>query len=267
MNELNFMHENIYGIYNYCDRWCEKCSYTHRCLLFKQEAEMEIKHILKDDDKNDSDVLAKDIVDSFQEVFEQVNQFMAEEDEEYEEFEKDNFDFDDEEDNDFEYSFFNEEIDNERPSTFLKNADNPLILLSEKLFKDYNKYYDLIKLKFPFELDEKNSENLLWQNLEVLSWYIPLIHVKTRMCYWYKNKLSKSKDQEFAEVDEEMLNVSARIAFVGIEKCINALNNHPKLILELQAETISLLEKMNQIKEMFVAEFPAALTYKRPYFD
>ncbi|MCB0550950.1 MAG: hypothetical protein KDD19_25495 [Phaeodactylibacter sp.] len=31
---------NIPGIYNYCDRWCERCSFTSRCLLYAQEQEL-----------------------------------------------------------------------------------------------------------------------------------------------------------------------------------------------------------------------------------
>ena len=27
----------ISGIYNYCDRWCERCQFTSRCLVFAQE--------------------------------------------------------------------------------------------------------------------------------------------------------------------------------------------------------------------------------------
>src|SRR5258705_744207 len=27
----------ISGIYNYCDRWCERCQFTSRCLLYAQE--------------------------------------------------------------------------------------------------------------------------------------------------------------------------------------------------------------------------------------
>ena len=27
----------IAGIYNYCDRWCERCAYTARCLSFKMD--------------------------------------------------------------------------------------------------------------------------------------------------------------------------------------------------------------------------------------
>ncbi|MDP2363618.1 MAG: hypothetical protein Q8M94_07605 [Ignavibacteria bacterium] len=271
MNELNFMYENISGIYNYCDRWCEKCSYTNRCLLFKQEAEREIKHILRDEDENDPEVLAKDLADDFKDAFDHINKFMDEEDEEYEEFEKDDFDFDEEdyEDDDSEdCDFFKKEIDDdERPSTFLKNADNPLILQSEKLFKDFYKYYDLLKSKFPNDIEEKNSQNFLQQNLDTLGWYTPQIHVKIRMCYWNKHKLSKSKDPELIEIDEEMLNVTARIAFVGIENCINALNNLHQQKLGLESETLFLLTTTKQIKEMFVEEFPTAFTYKRPYFD
>jgi len=29
----------IPGIYNYCDRWCERCAFTSRCLTFKQSKE------------------------------------------------------------------------------------------------------------------------------------------------------------------------------------------------------------------------------------
>ena len=268
MNELNFMYENISGIYNYCDRWCEKCTYTNRCLLFKQVAEREIKHILRDENKNDSEVLAKDLSDDFKETFHHINKFMDEEDEEYEEFKKNNSDFDDEEEDDDEESFFKEEIsDDERPSTFLKNADNSLILHSEKLFKDFYKYYDVLKSKYPEELDEKNPENFLQQNLDTLGRYTPQIHVKIRMCFWNKHSLSKSKDPELIEIDKEMLNVSARIAFVGIENCINALTNLHQQKLTMQSETISLLTTTKQIKEMFVEEFPTALTYRRPYFD
>src|SRR5678815_335175 len=29
----------ISGIYNYCDRWCERCPFSSRCLLYAQEKE------------------------------------------------------------------------------------------------------------------------------------------------------------------------------------------------------------------------------------
>jgi hypothetical protein len=262
MNELNFMHENISGIFNYCDRWCEKCTYTNRCLLFKQEAEREIKHILRDENKNDPDVLAKDLADDFKEAFDHINKFM-DDDEESEAFD---FDEDNEVDDAFEKELFDDESDDdERPSKFLRNANNPLIVLSEKLFNDFYDYYD--RLKLHNELDEKNPQNVLQQNLDTLGWYTPQISVKIRMSFWNKHKLSKSKDPEFAEIDEEMLNVSSRIAFIGIENCISALNNLLQQKPGLESEILGLLSTTKHIKQLFVEEFPAALTYKRPYFD
>src|SRR6266550_5370152 len=31
----------ISGIYNYCDRWCERCPFTSRCLVYASEKEDE----------------------------------------------------------------------------------------------------------------------------------------------------------------------------------------------------------------------------------
>ncbi len=30
----------IPGIFNYCDRWCERCMYTHRCRVYVTEKEL-----------------------------------------------------------------------------------------------------------------------------------------------------------------------------------------------------------------------------------
>lgn len=267
MNELNFMHENISGIYNYCDRRCEKCTCTHRCLLFKQEAERKIKHILRDENKNDPDILAKDLKDDIQEAFEQTNKFMDEEDKQNEEFETDDFEYVDGEEIDFDKYYFEKEIsDEERPSTFLQNINYPLVSLSEILLNDFYKYYDLLKLKFNIEL-EKKPQDALQQNLDALGWYIPLLNVKIRTSYWCKHKLSKSKSPEFAEIDEEILNVNSRIAFIAIENCITAMNFLYQLKPELHSETKSLLNIILQIRNIFIEEFPSALTYRRPYFD
>lgn len=33
----------IIGVYNYCDRWCERCALTNRCRLFADQTEMEFE--------------------------------------------------------------------------------------------------------------------------------------------------------------------------------------------------------------------------------
>lgn len=263
------MHENISGIYNYCDRWCEKCAYTTRCLLFKQEAEREIKHILQDEDKNDPDILAKDLAEDFKEAFDHIKKFMDEEDEEYEEFRKEDFRPDEDDDSDVHNEGFLEEDidDDERPSTYLRNTENALILHSQKMYKDFYKSYDQISSAITTNTPEDCSLNNLRNSLDILGWYTPQIHVKIKMSYWNKHQLSRATDPEMAEIDREMLNVSSRIAFVGIENCITALKDLQQKNIEPLITIASLLTTTKQIQGLFEEEFPDASGYKRPYFD
>ena len=39
LDELAHNPELVPGIYNYCDRWCERCTHTKRCLTFQMEQE------------------------------------------------------------------------------------------------------------------------------------------------------------------------------------------------------------------------------------
>jgi len=267
MSELNHMHENISGIYNYCDRWCEKCSFTNRCLLFKREAERDIMHILKDEDPNDPTVFTKDISDSFQDTIDLLNEKMDDEDTpEY--IDEEDFDFDDDDDDPEDKDFLEDEIDeDERPTAWLTEAKHPLIDMSMDLFNAFDKYYDIVKNKYPENFEENNTGNLIRENLSVLGWYTPQINVKARMCVWGKNKLAKTKSKLHREIDEELLNVNCRIAYTGIEKCIKALSILYEMKPELQTETLLMLNTAKKIKDVYEEEFPSVLTFKRPYFD
>ena len=39
LTELANNPDLISGIYNYCDRWCERCPLTSRCLVYATEQE------------------------------------------------------------------------------------------------------------------------------------------------------------------------------------------------------------------------------------
>ena len=50
LTELARNSDFISGIYNYCDRWCERCPFTARCLLYAS-----------DDEDRDQDPQSRDI--------------------------------------------------------------------------------------------------------------------------------------------------------------------------------------------------------------
>ena len=266
MSELNFMHENISGIYNYCDRWCEKCLYTNRCLLFKQEAEREIKHLLKDENESDSEHYSKLLADELEDAEKLFSQNPDTEDFLDSLDDDEDFDFDEEGEND--EDDFEEFLDENGPGGDDKKKEfNPLIHLTEELFKELEAYYDVVKKHFPKEVEKYDLTNPLIKNLQILSWYIPQISVKIRMCFWGKKKVEKTKIKMSREIEEEMLNVSSRIAYFGIENSMAALNEILSRQKELETETRPFLSTLKMVEKMFLEEFPKGQTYKRPYFD
>jgi hypothetical protein len=51
----------ISGIYNYCDRWCEQCRFSDRCLVYHQEQRTLERHRLAGEDPDDPEVFVRDL--------------------------------------------------------------------------------------------------------------------------------------------------------------------------------------------------------------
>lgn len=244
------MPELISGIFNYCDRWCEKCDYTDRCRLFQKEAERNIQHILNDEDPNDPKVFVKDIAESLSEALTMLKEQMEDADiseNDIEEFDEINFE---------------ESLSDQNDDTvnnLIRHADEVFISV-DKYFKDYSNS-DSNK-STSLSTEKKLNE----ESIQILFWYSPQIAVKTRMCVGGKRKLERFKSSESREFEEEILNVNSRIAFTGIKKCCEALYH----LSELDPDSValySLLSLTNKLKDDFAEEFPQVFTYKRPYFD
>ncbi|NWF89071.1 MAG: hypothetical protein HXY50_06365 [Ignavibacteriaceae bacterium] len=263
MSELNFMHENIFGIYNYCDRWCEECQYTNRCLLFKQEAEREIKYLLKDENITDDEHFSKVLADELQDAEKIFNQNSDMENSyDYSE-DDDELEFGGEDDDEFD-NLFDGNGTNQNDK---RRELNPLIHLAEEMLKELEAYCELAKKRFPQEIEINDVANPIIKKLQILEWYLPQAAVKIRMCFWEKLQLEKAKEKNLREINEEMLNVSSRIVYLGIEKSITALKEILTLGNEFTEETKLFLSTVKMVRKMFIEEFPNGQNYKRPYFD
>lgn len=60
----------IEGIYNYCDRWCERCSFTSRCMLYAMEEEDR-------DDPDVHDINSEAFWDKLASIFKQTHEMIA----------------------------------------------------------------------------------------------------------------------------------------------------------------------------------------------
>lgn len=68
-NEDNF----IPGIYNYCNRWCEKCQFTNRCRLYADEEALGLHN---EEEKPGKEDLAEQLKNSFNKTFQMI-EFIA----------------------------------------------------------------------------------------------------------------------------------------------------------------------------------------------
>src|SRR5215510_4596838 len=60
----------ISGIYNYCDRWCERCPLTSRCLLYAQEQ-------ADGEDLDAYDINSEAFVEKLKSIFEQTREMLT----------------------------------------------------------------------------------------------------------------------------------------------------------------------------------------------
>jgi len=66
------------GIYNYCDRWCERCRLSHRCFLYTKEKERAVEHRRKGEDPNDWKIVLEDIEESLSEAMQLIKKAASE---------------------------------------------------------------------------------------------------------------------------------------------------------------------------------------------
>jgi hypothetical protein len=69
----------IAGIYNYCDRWCERCQFTDRCEVYAREQRQWERHLLRGENPDDPEVFMQDLHETLDETVQMLEQIAAEE--------------------------------------------------------------------------------------------------------------------------------------------------------------------------------------------
>ena len=237
----------ISGIYNYCDRWCEKCAYTDKCLSF----ELSKSQPLKEDVSIDNKKFWKDLEKSFKMVKDMLNEYMK--------------------DHGIEPP---SDEENEKISLEMKKIDedinsNPIIKESRSYTKASGQ---LLKQNdyFTNELnsvgeDEESNEKIrkLQDCVEIILFYNSLIYVKlARSLHTY---YSVDSDEQI-EMEEDKL-VSAKIAVVAVERSMLAWHFILENFTKDTNKVADIILHLNKIKQGIEKTIPHVINYKRPYFD
>lgn len=246
---------NIPGIYNYCDRWCERCNFTARCAVYERTSKLTPE---QNDINNNAfwEQLSQNFADTLvmitAEAAKQGIDLNAIPEEEMEEYK------------------LKEKQKDER------NEKHPVIVAA-KLYS--NKAMDLVKqnnllAEKSTEMQQQvalgitgvNDAKLELASLndcyEIVQWYMHQVYIKL------KRAMSVYDDGE--EDDELMMgdaNGSAKVALIGTERSMIAWEKIMRMLPSAEDDMLEILALLQKIRMLVDKQFPCARNFKRPGFD
>lgn len=243
----------ISGIYNYCDRWCERCQFTSRCLnhSLEEEPSCQLESI---DEANER--FWHRIEDSFKLTFSLIEDLAKETGVDLESIEIDE----------------DEEIDNKvhllthismnyanLVDEWFKNNQN---VLKNELLKPAKQLVSRAHLKLIYPQTTETSISLE-EVVEVISYYQYAITVKLSRAITSRDNEAKIRLENIAKDSDG----SAKIALIEIDRSINAWSELLKYFEDEKKGILKIINHLKQIREIAEKEFPNAREFIRPGFD
>lgn len=251
LTELVSNSDLIPGIYNYCDRWCERCQFRERCLVFATENE-DTEHLSEGWDSKNRAFWNK-LAQAFDEAQLMLAGLMPP------------------------TNRNSQSAKSEK--TKIKNARQTRSVEKHQLThagRDYaaaaTEWFSELAETMASrevgcgEVSTKESETFL-EATEVIQWYQYQIAVKVLRAL--SSRAREGSCDEFASPDSELKDSdgSAKVALVGIDRSISAWRLIQIALPESSATVMPLLLQLHRLRSQVEAEFPLARDFVRPGFD
>ena len=240
----------ISGIYNYCDRWCERCPFTSRCLVYATEKEDE------DESPESRDITNEAFWQKLGSIFQEAQEMIAS--------------WADEAGVDL--TKIDEERGAQREKRHTDAARHPLALAGKEYAGAVTEWFtELSQTITSSDVAAEETDLALSEQFqdasEVIHWYQYQIAVKTMRSL---SSRSREKDPTEWEPDEPYpkdSDGSAKVALVGIDRSINAWHSIQLCLPEKAGCIIPLILRLEQLRQRTEREFPDARDFIRPGFD
>lgn len=245
--------DHIPLIYNWCDRWCEKCPFIDRCAIGSLEREF--------GESNPSNVVAfnRRLKAIFEAAEDRLNEIAADI----------GISFDDmspEEEAD---------IEAEIELKDLMTESHPLTSLCDQYISTVNKWFEKDAVKSIVAEHEEalgfadhprldmGTALTMQECVLVIHWYKYFIPAKCR------RMLSEIQDRDWDEEPPEIrsYNGTAKITLIAVERSIAAWFSIPELLNDYHSDVNSIMIQLKQIRKMIEEVFPNAQDFIRPGFD
>jgi len=248
LTELADNPEFISGIYNYCDRWCERCSFSARCLLYAQEKEDEDDSPESRDINNEAFWL--NLASIFQETRTMIHEWARE--------------------NGVDLT----EIDEDEEKALRRSRDrawrNHLAMAGKEYASSVTEWFaqfDQTISASDLAADESDREHAQQLNdaREVIYWYQYQIAVKTMRALSSSSR--ESDDFEYDDVDGKDSDGSAKVALIGIDRSISAWRIMQLCVSERADSIVPIILQLEKLRQRTERRFPQARSFIRPGFD
>jgi hypothetical protein len=252
----SFLDDPLYiqGIYNYCDRWCKKCTFTSRCAHYKLNAE-------QFSDPNSKNINNKLFWQKINELFKVTLELINEV------IEKENIDM-----SKYDTKDVSIEIDKrkaEATNSECSVSANDYIDMVNAWFADSE---DIVRqseemLILDTELEITNGRILanikeLKERLEVIQWYQYQIYLKINRAV--EERLSSPEELKDSQ---SSYNGSAKVALLGIDNSLRAWEYLMFHFTEKEDGILNILVHLGRLRKKIEILFPDARGFIRPGFD
>ncbi len=238
----------IPGIYNYCDRWCEKCSFTSRCML----ASVQDPNQLLDEES-----VFESVKNSFAIALQLLNEWA----------EKEGIDLDEisEEEDPVDFENERKEVDqhplSQSSKTYLMMLTDWIDAYHEKIVSDQ----EIIRKKVEQHILPKDSLREVYaldEAYETVRWFQHQIYIKLGTAV-----RSMEFDPDFEDEIQNHGNGAAKVALLGTEQSIGAWGVLLQALPEQEDEILPILVQLERIRKGIEHYFPKVRKFKRPGFD
>jgi len=247
--------ELIPRIYRFCDRWCEKCKFTDRCKLYKED---KLRSIQMGSYANMDDLDLKDMLSIAQAALKLLENTLA-------------ASIDNNEINDFsdiERKIIEPILKSEPYHKFLKHARTYALLVDKWFDKKrnflLNKKNEVKKQrKLGINVKQEFVDQLLdiKSAIEIVTWYQHVIFMKQRSILpsILSKQLKKNPNPDH--------NGKAKVALLSIDKSLTAWETIRNIYPQCTNSILSLMILLDKTRKKIEKYFPEARNFKRPGFD
>lgn len=246
----------IPGIYNYCDRWCERCFFTSRCMTYAIDAE------------DNNDPAARDLNNKvfwgrlhaiFQQTADMLNELASE--------------------MGIDLTSLDKESLSESVSHQIDEADNhALVRASRQYIQMADEWFESEYSLFEQKEDELNSllgigideiklhseADSIHDAVEVIRWYQHQIYVKLKRALARDDSINEELEDVIFERDSIG---SAKVALIGIDRSIGAWGKLQEHFRERTDSILNILVYLDRLRRGVEQLYPQARNFKRPGFD